>query len=265
MPVVSIIMGVYNCKNKSLLKQSVESIILQSYKDWEFIICNDGSTDDTLIFLKKLEQLDSRIRIISYEKNQGLNYSLNKCLEYARGKYIARQDDDDYSYPNRLEEEVKILENYNEFSIVGTMADIYDDTGIWGEYDVEEKPTKKSFLWNSPFIHPSVVMRKSALEKVGGYRIAKETRRCEDYDLFMRMYVKGMKGYNIQKKLYKYRIVNGNKKYRPMEDRINEARVRYKGFCKLGLMPLGFVYVLKPLIIGLIPQFIYKKIREKQY
>lgn len=265
MPMISVIMGVYNCKDKELLFKSVNSIIQQSYTDWEFIICNDGSTDDTLSVLKKLELLDNRIRIISYERNQGLSYALNKCISCATGKYIARQDDDDISYPSRFEEQINFIREHNEYEIVGTIADVYDDNGIWGEYNLEEMPSPKTFLWNSPFLHPSVIIRKQALDVVGGYRVAKETSRCEDYDLFMRMYVKGMKGYNIQKKLYKYRIVNGNKKYRPMKDRLDEARVRYKGFCKLGLMPSGFVYVLKPLIIGLIPQKIFKIIKARQY
>lgn len=266
MPSVSIIMGVYNCKRPDLLDKSINSIINQTYTDWEFLICNDGSTDGkTLELLRSYEQKDNRIRILTYEKNQGLANALNECLKEANGRYIARQDDDDESKAHRLERQVAFAENHSEFVIVGSIADVTDDNGIWGEYLLEEKPTKQSFYWNSPFAHPTVLMRKDALNSVGGYRVSKETNRHEDYDLFMRMYAAGFRGYNIQENLYAYRIVNGRKKYRPMKDRINEAVTRYKGFRKLGIFWKGIPYIVKPIIIGLIPQNIFKKIVKKKY
>lgn len=153
MPNVSIIMGVYNCKNYNLLRKSVESILQQTYKDYEFIICNDGSTNNTLEELKKIAQSDSRIKIISYEKNRGLNHALNECLAVSQGKYIARQDDDDVSKPERLKKQVQFLDENREYAIVGTCADVFDNNGIWGEYTVPEKPQKGDFLWNSPFMN----------------------------------------------------------------------------------------------------------------
>ena len=132
MPKVSIIMGVYNCKNLDLLKNSIDSIINQTFKDWEFIICNDGSTDATLDNLNKLKALDQRIKIITYEENKGLAYALNECIKYADGEYIARQDDDDVSYSERIEKQVKFLENNPQYAVVGTNADVYDSNGIWG-------------------------------------------------------------------------------------------------------------------------------------
>lgn len=266
MPTVSIIMGVYNCKRPDLLDKSIRSIIGQTYTDWEFIICNDGSTDGkTLELLKSYEVLDERIKVLSYDQNHGLAYALNECLREAGGKYIARQDDDDESKLVRLQRLVEFADSHPEYAIVGSIADVTDDAGVWGEYPLEEMPMKKSFYWNSPFAHPTVLMRREVLEAVGGYRISKETNRHEDYDLFMRMYAAGYKGYNIQEKLYEYRIVNGNKKYRPMKDRVNEAAVRFKGFKSLGILGGGIAYVIKPVIIGLIPQRIFKKIKKKQY
>ncbi|WP_049962461.1 glycosyltransferase family 2 protein [Oribacterium sp. FC2011] len=235
MPTVSIIMGVYNCKRPDLLDKSIRSIIGQTYTDWEFIICNDGSTDGkTLELLKSYEALDERIKVLSYDQNHGLAYALNVCLREAGGKYIARQDDE--SKLVRLQRLVEFADSHPEYAIVGSIADVTDDGGVWGKYPLEETPTKKSFYWNSPFAHPTVLMRREALEAVGGYRISKETNRHEDYDLFMRMYAAGYKGYNIQEKLYEYRIVNGNKKYRPMKNRVNEAAVRFKGFKSLGIL-----------------------------
>ena len=85
MPKVSVIMGVYNCKDVNLLYKSVNSIIEQTFTEWEFIICNDGSTDDTLTKLLELEKLDSRIKIISYSENKGLAYALNECIKFSKG------------------------------------------------------------------------------------------------------------------------------------------------------------------------------------
>lgn len=265
MPKISVIMGVYNCKNIEALNKSVESIINQAYSDWEFIICNDGSTDNTLKILNSLKTKDNRIKVISYTKNQGLRHALNQCIKVSEGEYIARQDDDDISDIHRFERELVYLEEHKNISIVGCTANVFDMNGTWGNCKVPENPEPKDFYWNSPFIHPSVIMRKNDLVKAGCYRIAKETRRCEDYDLFMTMYSMGMRGHNIQEDLYQYKIINSDKKYRPMKYRIDEAKVRFIGYKKIGILIKGIPYVLKPIIIGLIPQCIFKKITKKQY
>ena len=111
---VSVIMGVYNCKDKKMLKKSIDSIINQTYSNWEYIICNDGSTDNTLEELNKIAQIDSRIKVISYDKNKGLNYALNMCLKEAKGTYIAWQDDDDISLKDRLKKQVDFLDKHSE-------------------------------------------------------------------------------------------------------------------------------------------------------
>lgn len=266
MPKVSIIMGVYNCKNFALLRKSVDSILNQTFRDYEFIICDDGSTNDTLKELHDIAQQDDRIRIVSYKKNRGLNHALNMCLTDASGEYIARQDDDDISKPNRLEKQVEFLDVHPEYSMVGTCADVFDDKGVWGEYKLPEMPQKSDFLWNSPFMHPTIMMRRAELLSVGGYREVKETRRCEDYDLFMNLYAKGYKGYNIQEKLYYYRIVRDEKnKHRPMKYRVDEMIVRFRGYKNMRMLLRGMPYVFKPVIIGLIPQSILKQIKRSRY
>lgn len=263
---VSVIMGVYNCKSYEMLKNSVMSIINQTYKDWEFIICDDGSTNNTMEMLLEVAKLDERIKIIGYKENKGLANALNCCLKVAKGYYIARQDDDDESLPSRFEKQIKFMKNNGSFSIVGTIANVFDDNGVWGKYNLNEVVTKKSFLWNSPFLHPATMIKKEDLKKVGGYRIAKETRRCEDYDLWMRMYAIGMKGYNLQEILFNYRIIyDSKKKYRPMKYRVDEAIVRFKGYKAMGILLKGFPFVFKPILIGFIPQCIFKFIRKKRY
>ncbi len=266
MPKISVIMGVYNCKSFDMLKKSVESIINQTFTDWEFIICDDGSTNNTTEMLEEIKKLDSRIKVVGYKENKGLHTALNTCIAAAHGEYIARQDDDDISEPHRFEEQMKFISENPQYDIVGADAVVFDEQGEWGKYEVVAEPQKKDFLWNNPFIHPVTIMKKASLDKVGGYRASKETRILEDYDLFMRMYAQGMKGANIQEYLYQYRVArNINKKRRPMKERINEAKVRYKGFKAMGISVKGIPYVVKPVILGLIPTKIFNKITEKKY
>lgn len=268
MPRVSVIMSVYNCNNFEALKESIFSIIKQTFTDWELIIYNDGSKDNgkTTQFLNKIKYLDKRIRIIDNPENKGLAYAKNQMIKVATGEYITAQDDDDISIEERLAKEVEFLDHHLEYAFVGTLATVFDHTGIWGHYDLKEKPTKYTFLWNSPFLHPSVMFRKEVFDKVGGYRISWETTRAEDYDLFMHLYSLGYQGYNIQEDLYEYRIENDpNKKYRPMKSRLQETKVRWQGFKKLGILTIGLPYVVKPVLIGLIPQKIFYLVRKKQY
>lgn len=260
---VSIIMGVYNIKSFDDVKKTVDSIINQTYTDWEFIICDDGSTNQTFELLKKLETLDSRIKIIGYKENKGLSTALNSCIEISSGTYIARQDAEDISHPTRLEREVAFFDSHPEFDIVGCNANLFDHkNGRWGSYLTKECPTAKDFLWTTQFLHPTVLFRKESLIKAGKYRVSKETRRCQDYDLFMRMYSLGMKGYNIQEILFDYYQVDGHQRELTWTRRYEEMILRARGFKALGLMPAAFPYVVKPIVIKLIPQKLYRKLKK---
>ena len=207
--------------------------------------------------------MDPRIKIIHNDRNYGLAYSLNHCVDVAKGKYIARMDDDDISDTNRLYQEVAFLEQNNKYAFVGCNAYVIDDKDIIiGHKKMIEKPSKNDFLFNSPFIHPTIMIRKSALESIGGYRVATETRRAEDYDLWMRLYEAGMNGYNIQEELFCYREDVLSLKKRKYKYRIDEAVVRYIGFKKLGLFPRGLFYVIKPLFVGLLPSRLVQFIKK---
>ena len=260
---VSVIMGIYKMMNKeSIVKLAIDSILNQTYKDFEFIICDDGSNDGTYELVQNLIKKDDRVILIKNEKNRGLAYSLNHCLSIAKGKYIARMDADDISIPNRFEKQVKFLDEHLEYAVVGCNMLYINENGIWGNRVLAEKPTKKSFLFTSPFAHPTVIMRKEILDLLNGYKVEKITRRLEDYDLFMRLYANGYKGYNMQEFLYQFREDNDAFKRRAYKYRWDEIQVRYRGFKALDLMPSGFLYVIKPLIIGLIPQVILAKLRK---
>ncbi|MFJ8524750.1 glycosyltransferase family 2 protein [Bacillus cereus] len=263
MPKVSIIMGVYNTPDEEMVSLAINSIINQTYSNWEFVICDDGSTDNTWEILCKLAKQDPRIVLIKNKENMGLAETLNNCINASNGEYIARQDADDYSMPERLEKQVAFLNKNSEYSIVGTLANLFDSQSIWGTRGEAGQRVKKDFLWGTPFIHPTVMMRKEDLKRANGYYVSKETLRTEDYDLFMRMYALGMKGYVLSDILFSYRedrLAYMKRKYRY---RIDEARVRYKGFKNLGLMPLGLLYVIKPLLVGLIPGALMHQVKSK--
>ncbi|WP_304153468.1 glycosyltransferase [Megamonas hypermegale] len=241
-------------KKDIIVKLAIDSILNQTYRDFEFIICDDGSNDGTYELVKNLTKKDKRVVLIKNDKNRGLAFSLNHCISIAKGKYIARMDADDISVLNRLEKEIRFLENHKEYAVVGCNMFYMNEKGIWGKRILAEKPNKKSFLFTSPFAHPTIVMRKEVLKKLNGYRVEKITRRLEDYDLFMRLYAKGYKGYNIQEFLYQFREDTDAFKRRAYKYRWDEVKIRYRGFKELNLLPKGFIYVIKPLIIGLIPQ-----------
>ena len=199
MPKVSVIMGVYNT-NKEYISLAIESILNQTYTDFEYIICNDGCTDDTFEYIKS-KYKDSRIVYIENDTNRGLAYTLNHCLNKAQGEYIARMDSDDESLLNRIEEQVDFLDNNKEYGVAATNANLFDENGIWGKLEYNENINKKDFLKNNPVIHPSVMIRREIYDLVNGYRDILRTVRVEDYDLFFRIFAKGAKIYTIQNKL----------------------------------------------------------------
>ena len=259
---VSVIMGVYNTSNRDMLQKSILSILNQTYKNFEFIICDDGSTDNTLDIVKEIVNGDNRVKIIKNDKNMGLAFTLNHCIDNANGIYIARMDADDESNLVRLEKQVDFLDNHPEYAVVASNWNLFDENGIWGKRRAPEVIEKKDFLFNSPIAHPTVMMRKNVLEKVNRYRVAKETIRAEDYDLFMRMYANNYKIYTIQEELFNVREDKNCFSRRKYRYRIQEVKVRFKGFKELKLYPVGIFYVIKPLIVGLIPANILKKLRK---
>ncbi|MGI5947999.1 MAG: glycosyltransferase family 2 protein [Lachnospiraceae bacterium] len=259
MPKVSVIMGTYN--GEKTLDAAIQSICDQTFTDWEFIICDDCSTDGTWEKILKWEKKDSRIKGVRNSQNMKIAASSNRCIALAEGSYIAKMDDDDVSYSTRLEKQVQFLEQHPDIAFVSSLVDCYDGEKIVkNHFDRKAEPQKEDFLSGTQFVNPGLMIRRECLERVNGYRVEKRTRRTEDYDLFMRLYAEGYKGYNIQERLLRY-FVNPEamKKKRKYRYRIDEAQVRFEGFKALGLLPKGILYVFRPLVVGLIPhQLIWK-------
>lgn len=259
---VSVIMGTYRA-DEERLEKSLRSVIGQTFSDWELIVCSDGDGVERLEKLREWERTDKRIRVVGYERNRGLAYALDEAAKVACGEYIARQDDDDESYPDRLEKEIEFLDEHPKTAFVGTLADMFDDGGIYGSCRLPEEPKKEDFLWTCPFLHPTVLLRRDCFEKVGGYRVAWDTKRAEDYDLFMRLYANGFFGVNLQERLYKYRFPPTGKRRQGFWNRVGEASVRAKGFAKLKMGIKGVPYVLKPVFAELLPKKLYDRSKRK--
>lgn len=259
-PRVSVIMGAYNCERT--LDASIESILAQDFGDLELVVCDDGSTDGTLARLEAHAARDSRVIILRSERNGGLSKALNRCVAASRGEYLARMDADDIALPERLSRQVAFLDGRPEVGWCGCGIDFFDDGGVWGKLQYPESPVAKDYLLRSPFAHPTVVFRAELLRSAGIYEEDPRIGRSEDYDLFMRLYAMGHRGYNLPDRLFLYREERGSLKRRKFRYALTEARVRYRGFSRLGLLPLGLPYVLKPVLIGLIPKSAYALMRK---
>jgi len=255
-PTVSVIMSTYNSDFKKL-REAIQSIKEQTFTDWEFIICDDASTNSTYEILQSIAKKDDKIKVFRLDVNVGAAEARNVCLKYISGKYIAIMDDDDISYKNRLFEQVKALDENSDISIVSSNIEIFDGISIIGKRETKKSPTKEDFLWGLPFVHPATMFRATAIKQINGYRANVAHRQGEDYDLFMRLYACGYRGMNIQKILFRYFVNKSSMKKRKFSHYLDEAIIRHSGFKSLGILyPTGWFYVLKPLLVGLIPKWI---------
>ena len=260
MPKVSVIMGIYNTPRKEILEQSLQSILNQTYSDFEVIICDDGSKNDCVNWVKEICNGDKRVKLINNETNKGLAYTLNHCLQYATGEYIARMDDDDISHLDRFEKQVKFLDEHKEIGLVASNMNLFDEErGVWGLRKYKEYVSANDFLYRVAVPHPTIMARRQSYDIVEGYRDTPKTLRVEDYDCFMRMYVRGVKMYNFQDQLFDYRENEFAAKKKKYKYRFNEMWVRYNGFKELKILSVrNIIFVVKPLIAGLIPQKLIK-------
>ncbi len=202
-PTVSVIMGVYNAEQ--FLHKAITSILEQTYTDFEFLIMNDGSTDNTEKILQKFKKDDRRISILS-QPNQGLAKSLNILIKEASGRYIARMDADDISPPDRLELQVEYLDNHLECAFVagGCLIIDEDDLAIGGKILRNDPEKLKKILFSgkrNPFTHGLIMFRKKHLDELN---LVYRFRYSQDFDLLLRLATRHPIG-AIENVLYLYR------------------------------------------------------------
>lgn len=262
-PMISVIMGIYNCE--TTVSDAIKSVLNQTYQDFEFIICDDGSSDNTYALAERFaHDYGDKIVLIKNDENKGLNFTLNHCLKYARGKYIARMDGDDLSLPERFEREIDFLEKHLDIAILGAELRVFDDFGTWGVHKFKDYPIAKDFLKGTPFSHSVCMVRREAYEAVDGYSEGKRLIRVEDYHLWVKMYSKGYKGANLKEELYLYRDDREGYQKRKFRYRINEAYVSLAAIKLLHLPVYDFVYAVKPILTGIIPYRIYNLLHRKK-
>jgi len=183
-PKVSVVMGVYN--GGRFLREAVESILGQTFEDFEFLIINDASTDDSAEIMEHFS--DPRIRIYENSRNEGLTRCLIKGCNEARGKYIARMDADDISYPMRFEKQVAFLEGHQEYAVIGTQCHFLDDIGkvrAISAYFCTDEELKQDVWRRAPFAHGATMFVREHIMEFGGYR--ELFRYAQDYDLWLRV------------------------------------------------------------------------------
>jgi glycosyltransferase involved in cell wall biosynthesis len=185
-PKVSVVMSVFNTED--YLKEALDSILSQTFTDFEFIVINDGSTDRSGDILHHYQSFhDVRLKIYSQE-NCGLVHSLNKGCALARAEYIARMDSDDISFPDRIERQVSFLEQNPRVAVLGGAVILMNSVGKPVDvvrYPEKDPSIKRDLLRYDCLAHPTIVMRKEAFKRAGGYRSS--FRHAEDYDLWLRM------------------------------------------------------------------------------
>lgn len=258
---VSIIMGIYNCEQT--LEDAINSIINQTYTDWELIMCDDGSTDNSYEIAKKFEKEDKRIKVIKNNKNIGLAATLNNCIKYVKGKYIARMDADDISTPDRFKLQVDFLENNKEFDLVGGLMQSFDELGDKKIIGIKEIPNKYDLPKFNPFHHATIMMKSECMISLNGYTVSKDTTRAEDVDLWFRFFDLNFKGYNLQNVIYRVREDRNAYKRRKFKYTLQASKVLYKGIKLLKLPIKYYLYIIKPIVSWFTPLTLKQIYREK--
>lgn len=205
--IISVLMPVYN--PGSYLRGAIDSILNQTFSDFEFLIINDGSTDESLDIIASYS--DPRIKVINNQKNLGLSPSLNRAAMMARGKYLARMDADDVTLPDRFQRQVSYLEKHSEVGVLGGSIRIIDERGdmLLQVPPVPYEPiaVQWEMLFRNPMIHPTIMMRRGLYQQVGGYASARIL--SEDYDLWRRL-IKITQLANLREVIHYYRMHPGS-------------------------------------------------------
>ncbi|MDI5898170.1 glycosyltransferase family 2 protein [Flavobacterium yafengii] len=221
-PKITVLLPVYNCE--LYVQMAVESILNQSYADFELLIIDDASTDATVAILKRFD--DARIQLIEKPVNSGYTNSLNYGLQLAKGEYIARMDGDDISNPSRFAQQIAFLDVHPEVVVCGTSYKIIgNDKRI--ELPETHDAIKIGLLWGNCISHPSVMIRKKVLDD---YAIQYDTSRepAEDYDMWVRLLSLG-KMHNLQEVLFEYRLYgNQVSRKRAEEQKKNDVLAKFE-------------------------------------
>lgn len=259
---VSVIMGVYNCADT--LPQAIDSLLNQTYSDWELIMCDDASSDSTYsVAYSYAQQYQDKIKLLKNDNNLGLPLTLNKCLSQSGGKYIARMDGDDISLPERFEKQIDFLTNNPTCDCVGTGMTRFDDNGDFDNIYPTLHPNKYTLKMYPLCYHATIMMKKSVYDKLNGYVSLPRTLRCEDIDMWFRFASMGFNAENVNECLYRVREDRTALKRRKFKYTINHVKTNFVGFKLLRYPAYLYPFAFKPIVSHLIPYSIKLKLRKK--
>lgn len=241
-PLVSIIFPIYN--SEKYLKDSLNSLLIQTHINIEIIALDDGSTDLSYEILKSFK--DSRLKIYRTEENRGIIYQLNRGILYSRGEYIARMDSDDIAMPDRIEKQLKYLKNHPEISLCGTFLTAFSESfnQDWS-VPTEHNDIVASMLFDNSIYHPTVL----GIKDVFCHFYDEQFKHAEDYELWTRLAAKGFKFGNLSEALIQYRLHENQigSLYRDVQ-KFTADQIRQRQLNFLGLESgegLDFIHILK--------------------
>lgn len=235
-PLISVIMPAHNAQK--YISGAIESVLNQTFKNFELIIIDDFSTDKTLDIIKAFSKKDHRIKIVNNDKRLNIAASLNKGISKAQSNIIARMDTDDIAFSNRLELQYKLVESSKNIAAVGANIMLIDSEGKEigaRRYPHLSKDLKSCLFRYSPFAHPVVVFRKNMFEEVGKYN--PKYSPTEDLDLWFRLGRK-YEFESIPQTLLKYRLDEKSSSHKYLKDvEILVFKIRFKAITKYGYKP----------------------------
>lgn len=258
---VSIAMSAYNCE--PFLEQALESLVNQSYLEFELILFDDASTDSTKKIIQNFATKDARIIPIYNDINKGLTANLNKAISLSKGLYIARMDADDIALSSRIEKQVKFLDDHQNIDLVGTAA--FDINEYGEEIQLRKLPELHDDIIAllpkaNPITHSTVMFRKNSFASIGYYNEAYRT--TQDYEMWFRAAGKGLKFHNLQEILLKYRMDNNYHKRKSFRYRLYDCKLRLQGFKHINLPFYRYYYALIPIILGVLPHKLYDSVKK---
>ncbi|CDG15852.1 glycosyltransferase family 2 protein [Xenorhabdus doucetiae] len=236
-PEISVVMSVFN--GEEFLSEAINSILEQSFNNYEFIIIDDASTDKTANILLEFQNKDKRIKIINNTNNMGLAKSLNIAISLAKGKFIARMDADDFSFPDRLKIQYQHMMNYPDTIVCGTAMSIYEEPNNNKTPPLSHDKIISSIIFDCPFYHPTVMMRKDILLKLDPI-YPEDYKKAQDYGLWAKLFFMAIdnnhKFINLSDVLLKYRIhPDKNRTHYYSEQRFYAALSQLKIMSTLGI------------------------------
>jgi glycosyltransferase involved in cell wall biosynthesis len=250
-PQISVLMSVYN--GLPYLAEAIESILIQSYRDFEFIIIDDCSSDGSLELIEEYARKDPRIRFIRNQQRLGLGTNLKHGVQIAKGEWIARMDADDISMPQRLAQQMGYVSANPKIDIVGSYAIDIDERG--NKIGERRCPATHQYIikyiWTCPIIHPTAFIRKSGLISAGSYGTEK---RRQDYALWFRCAAAGLQFANLPEPLLKYRFTGDYFARNNLRGLLTQIKIGWKGCLQVKASPIAYIGVAIPLIKGLLPK-----------